>query len=149
LAVELFFVMSGFYMQLVLSTKYTKRKLGSGWRHQFLKARYFRLMPTYLIALFLIILATIFRLSPNPINIWTYTWELPNTAGNIVFKAFLAMTNMTILFQDVTMFLNYGDSAVNLSAVTPARRPARRLFGKFGHARFLRVSFSALQTGDR
>src|SRR5947209_1529056 len=53
LAVEAFFVISGFYMQLVLSTRYTKEKLGKAWKFQFYKARYFRLLPIYLIGSFL------------------------------------------------------------------------------------------------
>ncbi|MGA7786999.1 MAG: acyltransferase family protein, partial [Xanthobacteraceae bacterium] len=50
LAVELFFVISGFYMQLVLSERYTREKLGERWAFQFYKARYFRLLPIYLAA---------------------------------------------------------------------------------------------------
>ena len=46
LAVHLFFVVSGFYMGLVLDEKY--RNL-DGWVWRFYLNRYFRLMPTYLV----------------------------------------------------------------------------------------------------
>jgi peptidoglycan/LPS O-acetylase OafA/YrhL len=109
LAVELFFVVSGFYMQLILSTRYTKWKLGRAWISQFYKARYFRLLPIYLIGSLLVVGTALLplELSSNlaPLPIWRYTCELPNTLGNLLFKAFLSLTNVTMLFQDVTMFL--------------------------------------------
>jgi peptidoglycan/LPS O-acetylase OafA/YrhL len=105
LAVELFFVISGFYMQLILSTKYTKARLGKTWVSQFYKARYFRLLPTYLMWSLIVAVAGLVLPTSAPYPIWRYVWELPNTAGNFLFKIFLCVTNTTIFFQDVTMFL--------------------------------------------
>jgi peptidoglycan/LPS O-acetylase OafA/YrhL len=105
LAVELFFVVSGFYMQLVLSTRYTKAKLGTKWIAQFYKARYFRLLPTYL-AGSLVALAGAALLRPplSPLTVWTELSKLPATPTNQLFKTFLGFTDATMLFPDATMF---------------------------------------------
>jgi peptidoglycan/LPS O-acetylase OafA/YrhL len=105
LALELFFVISGFYMQLVLSTKYTRSALGDAWRLNFYKARYFRLMPVYLACSTMVIGASLLDASLAPLPTWNYIANLPNTAGNVLFKVFISATNATLLFQDVTMFL--------------------------------------------
>jgi len=49
-AVELFFVISGFYMALVLNTKYL-----AGQTLRFYVARYLRLYPTYIVVLFVVV----------------------------------------------------------------------------------------------
>ena len=105
LAVESFFVVSGFYMQLVLSTKYTKVKLGRAWLARFYKARYFRLLPIYLIGCFLVVGAACLRNDLAPLPVWRYVWGLPGTLGNQLFKVFLSFSNMTILCQEVPAFL--------------------------------------------
>ena len=46
-AVFVFFVISGFYMQMVLSTRYTPGRLGDVWLKRFYLARYLRLFPAY------------------------------------------------------------------------------------------------------
>jgi peptidoglycan/LPS O-acetylase OafA/YrhL len=115
LAVEIFFVISGFYMQLILSTKYTEAKLGKTWVSQFYKARYFRLLPTYLAWSVLVAVAGLLLPTSTPYAIWTYVWQLPNTAGNFLFKLFLCFTNTTMVFQDVTMFFAAHGSAIHWS----------------------------------
>jgi peptidoglycan/LPS O-acetylase OafA/YrhL len=104
-AVECFFVISGFYMQMVLSTKYTREKLGRHWKHHFYKARYFRLLPIYLSGVLLVLCAALLRPASGPLPIVEYVLALPNTLGNAIFKLFLFLTNLTMFFQDVTMFL--------------------------------------------
>jgi peptidoglycan/LPS O-acetylase OafA/YrhL len=115
-AVELFFVVSGFYMQLVLSTRYTKGKLGKTWALQFYKARYFRLLPIYLLGSVLVIGAALPRSGMAPLSIWREVWDLPNTAGNHLFLGFLCLTNMTMLFQDATMFFAVHGGGIHWSA---------------------------------
>jgi peptidoglycan/LPS O-acetylase OafA/YrhL len=104
LAVEIFFVISGFYMQLVLSTKYTKAKLGRSWASQFYKARYSRLLPTYLVWSLIVAAAGLVLPTSTPYSVWHFVGGLPNTLGNLLFKVFLCFTNATIFLQDVTMF---------------------------------------------
>jgi peptidoglycan/LPS O-acetylase OafA/YrhL len=115
-AVELFFVVSGFYMQLILVTRYTNEKLGKAWAFQFYKARYFRLLPIYLLGVLLVVGLASHQPSLDPSSIWTYVQGLPDTLGNVLFKAFLCFTNMTILFQDVTMFLAAHHEQIQWSA---------------------------------
>jgi len=116
LAVELFFVVSGFYMQLVLSTRYTKERLGKTWVSQFYKARYFRLLPIYLAGVALVIGAALLQPSLAPIPIWSYVWGLARTPGNLLFEAFLCFTNATMLFQDVAMFFAAHSGQIHWSA---------------------------------
>jgi peptidoglycan/LPS O-acetylase OafA/YrhL len=116
LAVQIFFVISGFYMQLVLSTKYTKAKLGKIWVSQFYKARYFRLLPTYLMWSLIVAAAGLVLPTSTPYSIWHFVWGLPNTAGNILFKIFLCFTNATIFLQDVTMFFAVHNRQIHWSA---------------------------------
>ncbi len=52
-AVFCFFVISGFYMQLVLATKYTRARLGKNWLLSFYASRYFRLFPAYFMTVLL------------------------------------------------------------------------------------------------
>ncbi len=107
LAVELFFVISGFYMQLVLSTKYTEHNLGEAWISQFYKARYFRLLPMYWAGCALVLGATlVYRDSLAPLSIWKALSALPHSFANDTFKIFLSFTNLTIFFQDVVPFLS-------------------------------------------
>jgi peptidoglycan/LPS O-acetylase OafA/YrhL len=115
LAVELFFVISGFYMQLVLSTRYTKAKLGESWVSQFYKARYLRLLPTYLVWSVIVAVAGLVLPTSTPYSVWRYVWDLPNTVGNFLFKGFLCFTNTTMFFQDVTMYFAVHNGQVHWS----------------------------------
>jgi peptidoglycan/LPS O-acetylase OafA/YrhL len=103
-------------MQLVLSTRYTKAKLGKAWVSQFYKARYFRLLPLYLLGSLLVVGAALLRPSLAPLPVWSYLRALPDTPGNLLFKAFLCLTNATILFQDAIMFFAAHSGQIHWSA---------------------------------
>src|SRR5262249_49044793 len=114
LAVETFFVISGFYMQLVLSTRYTREKLGNGWWLRFYTARYLRLLPIYLSAALLVVGTCLVRswLQPHShggpeavLGVWNDLSELPNTYENFFFKSFFVLTNLTMFFQEGVNFL--------------------------------------------
>lgn len=114
-AVELFFAVSGFYMQMVLSAKYNRERLGNSWAMQFYKARYLRLLPTYLAAVLLTILTA--SVLHNPfLDVWRYVLGLNNTFQNLLFKAYFVVTNLTIVFQDLTMFLASHGGQIHWSA---------------------------------
>jgi peptidoglycan/LPS O-acetylase OafA/YrhL len=115
LAVELFFVVSGFYMQLVLGTRYTKTKLGRLWVVKFYEARYFRLLPIYVLGGLLVVGAAFLRPDLAPFPIWKFVWNLPNTIGNLLFKFFLCLTNTSIFLQDWTMFFGVGNGQIKLT----------------------------------
>jgi peptidoglycan/LPS O-acetylase OafA/YrhL len=107
LAVESFFVVSGFYMQLILTQKYTLERLGRIWPLRFYEARYSRLYPAYLFGC-LLVLANAFlshRHGGPLLQQWATIGALRNTPGNLLFKVFLAFTNLTMIFQDLIVFL--------------------------------------------
>ena len=116
LSVELFFVISGFYMQLVLSTRYTNAALGKAWVRQFYKARYFRLLPVYLLGSALAVSVALMSRNSAPLSIWRYLLSLPHTAGNLLFLVFLGFTNATMFLQDVIMFTAAHGGNVHWSA---------------------------------
>jgi peptidoglycan/LPS O-acetylase OafA/YrhL len=115
LAVELFFVISGFYMQLILSTRYTRSTLGKSWVISFYKARYLRLLPIYLLGSVLVIGTALLQPGTAPLSIWREVWALPKTAGNSLFQNFLCFTDATMLFQDMTMFFAVHDGVIHWS----------------------------------
>jgi peptidoglycan/LPS O-acetylase OafA/YrhL len=110
IAVQIFFVISGFYMQLILATKYTKERLGNSWIQKFYLSRYMRLYPIYFlgVASSLIYPAALFlkdSVFRHPINEWIFIANLPQTLSNIFLKLYVGFTNLFIVFQDWSLFL--------------------------------------------
>jgi peptidoglycan/LPS O-acetylase OafA/YrhL len=103
-------------MQLVLSSRYTKARLGKAWVSQFYKARYFRLLPTYLLGSLIVLAAGVFQPASAPFSTWRYVWGLPATAMNVLFSAYLCFTNVTMFFQDATVFLAVHNGLVHWSS---------------------------------
>jgi peptidoglycan/LPS O-acetylase OafA/YrhL len=104
-AVEMFFMISGFYMAMVLATKYAGR---SPW--DFLTNRLLRIYPTYWTVLLvtgaLMYVGTFpeqtrpfVRLYEASFNNWSGLWAL----------LVVALSNTSLLFQDVFMFLSVRD----------------------------------------
>lgn len=91
-------------MQLILSTKYTKERLGRTWALQFYQARYVRLFPTYFMGCLIVLSVALLWPCMQPIPTWNYLRTLGDTPMNLMFKTFLCFSNVTMLFQDVTMF---------------------------------------------
>ena len=102
-AVEMFFMISGFYMTMILDKKY----IGKGSYSLFLSNRFLRLYPIFWMVLLLTILASI--LSSVFIGDW---FKLSSyieyydvmTTGTLLFQIF---TNIALLGQDVVMFLGF------------------------------------------
>lgn len=110
-AVEVFFVISGIYMQLVLREKYTVNHLGKNWIAKFYASRYSRLMPVYLACLvatitYLYISRNSFDLSeyPHPPTIvWEHIFNLPDSIRNLLFQIYFVLSNIFIFFQDAIL----------------------------------------------
>jgi peptidoglycan/LPS O-acetylase OafA/YrhL len=102
-------------MQLVLSERYTKERLGKTWASQFYKARYFRLLPTYLLGSLIVLATGLFQPASAPFSIWRDVWGLPDTAMNVLFRTFLCLTNATMFFQDAIVFLAVHNGLVHWS----------------------------------
>ena len=95
IAVELFFMISGFYMALVLSKKYTQ-ELGT--LNLFIINRIFKIFPLYLA----ILLSTlVFQVCTG-----SHYFNLPNEVPLYV-KVIGFITNFTIVGQDLLLFIGY------------------------------------------
>lgn len=85
IAVQSFFMISGFYMAMVINSYDTKIK--------FWLSRFFRVYPTYIFCV-IVTLIIVYKDQSESFSM------LPLSA-----KCFLIFTNLTIFFQDLTMFL--------------------------------------------
>jgi len=98
-AVYVFFVISGFYMQMVLETRYTRKNLGDSWLRQFYLSRYLRLFPVYAIVMILSVGYSLFILGTSGTHVRPMdSWLAP--AGDIkdaFYRAFVLLSNATML----------------------------------------------------
>lgn len=102
IAVQTFFMISGFYMALILNEKYTH----PGRYKTFLEQRFLRLYPTYLILILLVLLVdlSVYWATGSPwgsLKKWYDNIHLLSPAG----IAFYVLENLVILGQEVVMIL--------------------------------------------
>lgn len=111
LAVEGFFVISGFYMALILNEKY----IGANGSYKlFLSNRLLRLYPVYWTVLLLVTLyCTITYITANELNFISYFVQYYNQMDLLSF-GFLVFTNLTMFFQDAVLFLGLNAESGNL-----------------------------------
>lgn len=99
IAVESFFIISGFYMSLILNEKY----LGPNSYKLFISNRFLRLFPLYWIVLLLTILITgftnLFYLDEGVLSMYEQ-YKISNSS-----LLFLIFTNIFVFGQDIVMFL--------------------------------------------
>lgn len=102
IAVQMFFVISGFYMTMILNTKYGNRTL------TFYKNRALRLYPIYLFVVVLVVSAGslsefLFRFR---LNNWNSAWDFYRE-GHLSLLSFLYVNfmNLTMFCQDSVMYL--------------------------------------------
>ncbi len=96
IAVQSFFMISGFYIAMIFPKHY--ESVGSFWQ-----SRFVRLYPTYLVC-------GLFALR-HPVESLQNLLALPTEGALFIF-----FTNATILFQDLTMFLEVADNSVQFTA---------------------------------
>ncbi len=102
IAVQSFFMISGFYMALVLNEKYNQ----PGQYTTFLTQRFLRLYPTYfiLISSVVVIDLLVFAISGHPwgtLKIWFDSWHFLSPTAIVT----LALENIIIFGQDIVMLL--------------------------------------------
>lgn len=118
-AVECFFVISGFYMAMVLSRKYSRAN-GGTWK-TFMASRVARLLPVYLVVLAASAGATLMAVARGrSVDFWTTFSELSFT-GQVV----AVMSNLTLLGQDVLSFSAVGEHGLLLVMMDPLSHPDR------------------------
>jgi peptidoglycan/LPS O-acetylase OafA/YrhL len=102
IAVKLFFIISGFYMAMILCEKYT-------FHHgQFYKNRVLRLLPMYVATVILILLlgtATALLSGHSVNNSFSIFHAYRDDQLALSTAAFLLVSNLTMLFQDLVFFL--------------------------------------------
>lgn len=102
IAVKLFFIISGFYMAMILSEKYDDH------RRLFYKNRVLRLFPLYIATVVLIVLfgavTTILR-GTSINNSFAIVLAYQSNQISLSTSLFLLFSNLSMLFQDVLFFL--------------------------------------------
>ena len=104
-AVQLFFVVSGFYMALVLDTKYLKAPNGA-WR--FYGNRMARLLPTYW-AVVIAFVAMAYVLHRDANLDWLFNPDKA-FAGHPLAYAYMVFTNLLLIGQDLPAFIDVNGS---------------------------------------
>ena len=99
MAVEVFFIISGFYMSLILNEKYNKKNSYK----LFISNRALRLFPTYIFVLIITVI-TIYIF-----DIFGIKLEIISDFQNVNFfsKLYSALVNLLILGQDTSLFLGF------------------------------------------
>lgn len=125
IAVEGFFIISGFYMSLVLSRRYPATREGT---KAFYLNRYLRLYPAYLTAVVLMVIALILIGGPaaSTDSIADLTQRVPEMSFGA--RLYLAIANFTMFGTDLTGFLAVSGKDLVLTIDGPgAAHPAYRL----------------------
>jgi peptidoglycan/LPS O-acetylase OafA/YrhL len=107
-AVQSFFMISGFYMALVLNEKYLPEKYGESTYRIFISNRILRLAPTYFIVLLFTIIFTFifwvgFKLPYGPSK---WLASLYHNGSTFSTNLVLVFAQLTVVGQDVTNFLS-------------------------------------------
>jgi len=111
LAVEMFFMISGFYMSLVLGDKYDPYTWHG--RLSFYRSRFLRLWPTF--ALTTLLVYAWWAIS------WAYLGRTPTSAGHFhellppLGSAALALTNIFMVGQDIPSLFHVNDAGAHLT----------------------------------
>lgn len=100
-AVYTFFVISGFYIQMVLSERYTPMAMGGRWVRNFYLARYLRLFPAYALALLCVLSYDVWVLVSTHIRIRPFdafaTLIQHGGVRGHLYEAVLLFSNLTML----------------------------------------------------
>jgi peptidoglycan/LPS O-acetylase OafA/YrhL len=113
IAVKAFYIISGFYMSLILNEKYIGK---NGSYKLFITNRFIRLYPVYWIVLLMTIVFSVFcnfyTNGANPVKLKSYL-EYGHSI-NIGSYIFLIFTNISMFFQDAMMFMGIDPSTGGL-----------------------------------
>jgi len=100
-SVQTFFIISGFYMALILDTKY----VGQGSYRLFLTNRFLRIYPAYWVVLLLtLVVATAFPSATHIFGFSIHDYVRTDPALSLETFAFLILTNLVLFGQDTVLF---------------------------------------------
>ena len=105
-AVQLFFIVSGFYMFMVLKEKYLKLEKPYWY---FISNRFLRLYPIYLLMLIITIIYALYSSKysphlPNDLAAYIAFWN----QLDMIYIFILGIANISIIGQEILVFFNYG-----------------------------------------
>ncbi len=128
-AVKTFYIISGFYMSLILNEKYVNQKHAY---RLFISNRFLRLFPIYWTVLTLTLLfsfvvcryATPNQAATNPLRMYVENFSHINGWS----FSFLIFTNLFLFFQDTVMFLGLDTHTGNLFFTSNYRQTSPELF---------------------
>jgi len=101
IAIKLFFIISGFYMSLILGEKY----VGPGSYRLFITNRFLRLFPAYWMILALALAVSLFFRLFLDSSLLLSPWFLRQDYLNPVSSALLILANLSIFGQDILFFM--------------------------------------------
>ena len=101
IAVQSFFIISGFYMALILTEKY----VGQGRYKAFIQSRFLRLFPAYWAVLILIIILSLLHSLLLGGGLLLQNWMDNWHKLNILSIIYLGLTNIFIFGQDLVLFM--------------------------------------------
>jgi peptidoglycan/LPS O-acetylase OafA/YrhL len=111
-AVQAFYIISGFYMAMILTEKYARKESYK----LFITNRFLRLYPIYWIVLLGTVLMSIVQTSGNgKLDMYFQYYDFMNL-GSILFLIF---TNILIFFQDIVMFLGLDTITQGIYSLQP------------------------------
>ncbi len=115
IAVESFYIISGFYMALILNEKYN----GVGSYKKFILSRFFRIFPVYWIVLCaaLLISVTGYFLFNHPYYLWRYINNYNCLTGIAVF--YFIIENIIVVGQDILYFTRLDENCELLTTINP------------------------------
>ncbi len=114
-AVQSFYIISGFYMALILNQKYT----GAGSYITFLKSRFFRIFPVYWFVLFCALTISVFGYSAfdKPYYLARYFANSGCLSGLTIF--YFVLENIIVIGQDILYFLRMNEFCVPVFSYHP------------------------------
>ena len=106
-AVQSFYIISGFYMALILNEKYVTQvnayKL-------FITNRLLKLMPVYWIIIFFILIISLSTIFITGGNNWSFLAPFKNPVLNIPSYCYLIVSNLFMIGQDVALFMGLNNA---------------------------------------
>jgi len=116
-AVQVFYIISGFYMSLVLNEKYINKNNSY---KLFITNRLLRLYPTYWVVLLLTLTCSliVYQASNHTSALLLSAYFHYGNTLNFASLSFLVVTNIILFFQDTVVFLGVTNGTGNLHFTT-------------------------------